>query len=71
MRQKWINFIVKQYHKYYKDPLDDLSNKLKGKEFKNKTDLFNFMCKNSIGGLKSILNRSLFNIKKKGDKKDE
>lgn len=69
MKQKWINFIVKQYYKYYKDPIDDIANKLKEKKFKSKLELFNFICKNSIGGLKSVLNRSLFNIKK-GDDND-
>lgn len=70
MKQKWINFIVRQYRKYYKDPIDDIANKLKEKNFKSKAELFNFICKNSIGGLKSVLNRSLFSVKK-GDDKNE
>lgn len=71
MKQKWINFICKQYRKYYKDPLDDLSAKLENKNFKSKIELFNYICEHSIGGLKRILNNSLFKVKRKEDDKDE
>lgn len=71
MKQKWLNYIAKQYRKHFKDPLDDLSMKLQDKKFKSKSELFNYITKNSIGGLKRILDNNLSKIKRKEDDKNE
>lgn len=57
MKTLWINFITKQYNKYYPDPIEDILNKVKGKTFKSKADAFKFMKDNSIAGLKNLMYR--------------
>lgn len=55
MKSLWINFITKQYNKYYPDPIEDILNKVKGKTFKSKADAFKFIKNNSIAGLKMLM----------------
>ena len=55
MIKLWVNFIAKQYKKYYPDNIEELMCKMSTKVFKSKTEAFNFMRENATGGLKRML----------------
>lgn len=69
-KNMWIKFICKKYRKHYPDPLDDMGYKIVDKTFKSKTDIFNFMRDNSIGGLKTIMRVAEMKIRKGDDGND-
>ena len=72
LEDKWVNFICKQYRKYYPDPLDNMGRKLISRVFESKTDVFNFMRDNSIGGLKTIMRIAEMRIRiRKGDDEND
>ena len=55
MKTLWVNFITKQYKKYYPDPIDDMFKKLDNKKFRGKAEAFDFLLKNSERPLKSLM----------------
>lgn len=55
MKTLWVNFIAKQYKKYYPDPIDDIIKKLQPMKFKSNKELFKFMYENGKRPIKVLV----------------